>query len=97
MVTGLEPDTLECEVKGALESITTNNASGGDGWPVELFQVLKDEAAKVLHSVCQPIWKTLQWPHDWKRSELSLQPQRKAMPKTVQTSAQLHSSHTLAK
>ena len=68
MVTGLEPDTLECEVKGALESITTNNASGGDGWPVELFQVLKDEAAKVLHSVCQPIWKTLQWPHDWKRS-----------------------------
>ena len=58
MVTGLEPDTLECEVKGALESITTNNASGGDGWPVELFQVLKDEAAKVLHSVCQPIWKT---------------------------------------
>ena len=68
VVTGLEPDTLECEVKGALESITTNNASGGDGWPVELFQVLKDEAAKVLHSVCQPIWKTLQWPHDWKRS-----------------------------
>ena len=68
MITQLEPDILECEVKWALGSITTNNASGGDGVPVELFQVLKDDAAKVLHSVCQPIWQTQQWPQDWKRS-----------------------------
>ena len=63
----LEPDILECEVKLALESITTNKASGGDGIPVELFQILKD-AMKVLHSICQQIWKTQQWPQDWKRS-----------------------------
>ena len=68
MVTGLEPDILECEVKWPLESITTNNASGGDGVPVELFQVLKDDAAKVLHSVCQQNLKTQQWPQNWKRS-----------------------------
>ena len=66
--TDLEPDMLECEVKWALESITTNNASGGDGIPVELFQILKDDTVKVLHSVCQRIWKTQQWPQDWKRS-----------------------------
>ena len=62
MITDLEPDILECEVKWALESITTNKASGGDRFPVELFQNLKDDAVKVLHSICQPIWKTLQWP-----------------------------------
>ena len=68
MITQLEPDILECEVKRALESITTNKASGGDGIPVELFQILKDDAVKVLHSICQQNWKTQQWPQDWKRS-----------------------------
>ena len=68
MITNLEPDILECEVKWALESITTNKASGGDGIPVELFQILKDDAVKMLHSICQQIWKTQQWPQDWKRS-----------------------------
>ena len=68
MITNLEPDILECEVKWALENITTNKASGGDGIPVELFQILKDDAVKVLHSICQQIWKTQQWPQDWKRS-----------------------------
>ena len=64
----LEPDILECEVKWVLESIATNKASGGDGIPVELFQILKDDAVKVLHSICQQIWKTQQWPQKWKRS-----------------------------
>ena len=68
MITHLEPDILECEVKWALESITMNKASGGDGIPVELFQILKDDAVKVLHSICQQIWKTQQWPQDWKTS-----------------------------
>ena len=68
MITNLEPDILECEVKWALESITTNKTSGGDGIPVELFQILKDDAMKVLHSRCQQIWKTQQWPQDGKRS-----------------------------
>ena len=68
MITYLEPDILECEVKWALGSITMNKASGGDGIPVELFQILKDDAVKVLHSICQQIWKTQQWPRDWKRS-----------------------------
>ena len=68
VITHLEPDILECEVKWALESITTNKASGGDGIPVELFQILKDDAVKVLHSICQQIWKTQQWSQDWKRS-----------------------------
>ena len=68
VITHLEPDILECEVKWALESITMNKASGGDGIPVELFQILKDDAMKVLHSICQQIWKTHQWPQDWKRS-----------------------------
>ena len=69
MITHLEPDILECEVKWALGSITTNKASGGDGIPAELqFQILKDDAVKVLHSICQQIWKTQQWPQDWKRS-----------------------------
>ena len=68
MIIHLEPDILECEVKWALESITMNKASGGDGIPGELFQILKDDAVKVLHSICQQIWKTQQWPQDWKRS-----------------------------
>ena len=68
MITHLEPDILECEVKQALGSITTNKASGGDGIPVELFQILKDDAVIVLQSICQQIWKTQQWPQDWKRS-----------------------------
>ena len=68
MITNLEPDILECEVKWALESITMNKASGSDGIPVELFQILKDDAVKVLHSICQQIWKTQQRPQDWKRS-----------------------------
>ena len=68
MITHLEPDILECEVKWTLESITTNKASDGDGIPVELFQILKDDAVKVLHSICQQIWKTQQWAQDWKRS-----------------------------
>ena len=68
MITHLEPDTLECEVKWALESIIMNKARGGDGIPVMLFQILKDDAVKVLHSICQQIWTTQQWPQDWKRS-----------------------------
>ena len=68
MITHLEPDIQECEVKWALGSITMNKTSGGDGIPVELFQILKDDAVKVLHSICQQIWKTQQWPQDWKRS-----------------------------
>ena len=67
VITYLEPDILECEVKWDLESISTNKASGGDGIPVEVFQILKDDAVKVLHSICQQIWKTQQWPQDWKR------------------------------
>ena len=68
MITHLEPDILECEVKWALGSITINKASGGDGIPVELFQILKDDAVKVLQSICQQIWKSQQWPQDWKMS-----------------------------
>ena len=96
VITHLEPDILECEVKWALESITTNKDSEGDGIPVELFQILKDDVVKVLHSKCQQIWKTQQWPQDWKRSVFIPIP-RKAMPKNAQTTAQLHSSHTLVK
>ena len=79
VITHLEPDILECEVKWALGSMTTNKASGGDGIPVELFQILKDDAVKVLHSIWQQIWKTPQWPQDWKRSVFI--PVPKAMPK----------------
>ena len=96
VITHLEPDILECEVKWALGSITKNKATGGDGIPVDLFQILKDDAVKVLHSICQQIWKTQKWPQDWKRS-VSFQSQRKAMLKNAQTTAQLHSSHTLVK
>ena len=96
VITNLEPDILECEIKWALEIITTNKASGGDGMLVELFQILKDDAVKVLHSICQQIWKAQQWPQDWK-SQFSFQSQRKAMSKNAQTTAQLHSSHMLVK
>ena len=84
MIAHLEPDILECEVKRALGSITMNKASGGDRIPVELFQILKDDAVKVLHSICQQIWKAQQWPQDWKRS-VFIPIQRKAMPKNAQT------------
>ena len=94
--TDLEPDILECEAKWALGSITSNNVSGGDEIPVELFQIMKDDAVKVLHSICQQMWKTHQWSQDWK-SQFSFQSQRKSMPKNAQTTAQLHSSHMLAK
>ena len=76
VITHLEPDILECEVKWALESITMNIASGGDGIPVELFQIVKDDAVKVLQSICQQIWKTQQWPQDWKRSVFILIPKK---------------------
>ena len=92
MITHLEPDILEFKVKWALGSITTNKASGSDGIPVERFQILKDDAVKVLHSICHQIWKTQQWPQDWKRSVFIPIP-KKAMPKNAQTTAQLHSSH----
>ena len=96
VITHIEPDFLESEVKWAVESITMNKASGNDGIPVELFQVLKDDAVKVLHSICQPIWKTQQWPQDWK-NQFSFQSVRKAMPKNTHITTQLHSSHTLVK
>ena len=82
VITYLELDILECEVKWALESITMNKASGGDGIPVELFQILKDDTVKVLHSICQQIWKIQQWPQDWKRS-VFIPIQRKAMSKNA--------------
>ena len=92
----LKPDILECNDNWALGSITMNKASGGDGIPVELFQIRTDDAVKMLHSICQHIWKTQQWPQDWK-SQFSFHSQRNAMPKNAQTTAQLHSSHTLVK
>ena len=95
MTTHLEPDILEFKVKWALQSITRNKASGGDGIPVELFQILKDDAVKGLHSICQQIWKTQQWPQDWKSCFIPIP--RKAMPKNAQITTQLHSSHTLVK
>ena len=95
MITHLELDILECKVKWALGSIPTNKAGGGDGIPAGLFQILKDDAVKVLYSVSHQIWKTQQWPKDWKM--FLLQSQRKAMPKNIQTTTQLHSSPTLSK
>ena len=89
VITHREPDILECKVKWALGSITTSKATGSDEIPVELFQILKDDALKVLHSICQQIWKTHPWPQDWKRSAFI------PIPKNVQTTAELHSSHTL--
>ena len=96
VITNLEPDILECEVKWALESINMNKASGDDGIPVELIQILKNEAVKLLHSICQQIWKTQQWPQDWKRS-VFIPITKKGNAKNVQTTTKLHSSHTLAK
>ena len=94
MITHLEPDILECEVKWVLECITTNKASGGDGIPVELFQILKDDAVKVLHLICQQIGK-LSSGHRTGKGQFSFQSQGKAMPKNAQTTTQLHSSHML--
>ena len=91
MIIHLEPIILECKVKWALGNITMNKGGGGDGIPVELIQILKDDAVKVLYSTCQQIWKTQQWPQDWKRSVLI------SITKNVQGTAQLHSSHTLPK
>ena len=96
VITHLEPDILECEVNWALGSITMNKASGGDGIPVELFQILKDDTVKVLHSICSKFGK-LSSGHKTGKSQFSFQSQRKAMPKNAQTSTQLHSSHTLVK
>ena len=92
----LEPDILEYEVKWALGSINTNKARGGDGIPVELFQILKDDAVKVLQSICQQSWKTQQWPRDWKRSVFIPIP-KKGNAKECSDDRRLHSSHTLAK
>ena len=92
----LEPDILECEVKWALGSKTMNKASGGDGIPADLFQILRDDPVEVLYSICQQSGKIHQWPQDWKKS-VFIPTQRRAMAKNVQTAAQLCSSHTLAK
>ena len=94
VITHLEPDILECEVKWALGSITRNKAGGGDGIPAELFQVLKDDAVKQLHSICQHIWKTQQWPQDWKRSVFIPIPKK---GNCKECSIQLHSSQMLGK
>ena len=93
VITHLEPDILECEVKWALESITMNKASGSDGIPVELFQILKDNAVKVQHSICQQIWET----HRTGKGQFSFQLQRGAMPKNVPTTIQLHSFQMLTR
>ena len=96
VITHLEPDILECEVKWALESIAMNKASGGEGIPVELFQILKDDAVKVLHSICQQIWKTQQWTQDWKRSVFIPIPQ-KCNAKECSNYHTIALSHTLVK
>ena len=96
VITHLEPDILECKVKWASGSSTTNKASGGDGIPVELFQILKDDAVKVLHSICQQFGKFSSG-HRTGKGQFSFQSQSKAMPKNAQTTTQLHSSHTLVK
>ena len=93
MIIYLEADILECEVKWALGSITVNKVSGDDGIPAELFQILKVDAVKVLHSICQQIWKTQQWPQDWKKVSFH----SKTKERQSQTATQLHSFHTLAK
>ena len=94
MITHLEPDNLECEVKRALGSITKNKASGGDGIPVELFQILKDDAVKELHSICQQFGKFSSG-HRTGKDQFSFQSQRKAMPKNAETTTQLHTFHML--
>ena len=95
VITDLAPDILECEVKWALESITMNKASGGDGIPVELIQILKDDAVKVLHSICQQIWKTQQWPQDRKRSVFIPIP-KKGNAKECSRSDQIRSDQSLS-
>ena len=103
VITHLEPDILECELKWTLGSIPMYKASGGDGIPIELFQILNDDVVKVLHSICQQIWKTQQWIQDWKRFHFSVfifmfhSNPKETMPKNVQATTQLHSSHTLVK
>ena len=96
VITHLEPDILECEVKWALQSITMHKASGGDEIPVELFQILKDDALKVWHSICQQIWKTQQWPQDWKRLVFIPIPE-KGNAKECSDYCTIHLSHTLVK
>ena len=96
VITHLQPDILECEVKWALGSITMNKDRGGNGIPVKLFRILKDDSVKVLHSICQQIWKTQPWPQDW-NGQISFQSQSRAMPKNAQTTTQFYSSHTLVK
>ena len=96
MITHLEPDILKCEVKWALESITMNKANGGDGIPVELFQISKDDAVKVQYLICQQFGK-LSIDHRTRKGLFSFQSQRKAMSKNAQSTTQLHSSHTLVK
>ena len=97
VITHLEPDILESEVKWALGSITMNKSGGGDGIPVELFQILKDDAVKVLQSICQQILKTQQWPQDWRRSVFIPIPKKCNAKECSITTPQLHSSHTLVK
>ena len=99
MIVHLEPDILECEVKRVLGSITSNKTSGGDGIPAELFQILKHDAAKVLHSICKQIWKTQQWPQDWKRSVYISIPKKGNAKElaNAQATTHLHSFHMLAK
>ena len=96
VITHLKPDILECEVKWSLESITTNKDGGGDVIPAELFEILKDDTMKVLHSICQQIWKTQQWPQDWKSSVFIPIP-KKGDAKECSNCRKLHSSHTLVK
>ena len=98
VITHLEPDILECEVKWALERIPTNKASRGDEIPVELLQILKDDAVKVLHSICQQIWNTQQWPQDWERSVFIPIPKKgKECQRMFKLPEQLHSFHVLAR
>ena len=97
VITDREPDVLECEVKWALGSITTNKASGGDGIPIELFQILKDDAVKVLHSICRQIWKTQQQLQNWKRSVFILIPKKGNSKECSNYHTQLYSSHMLVK
>ena len=97
MITYLEPDIMEHEVIWALGIITTDKASEGDRIPVELFQILKEDAVKVLHSICQQIWKTQQWPLGAGKGQFSFQSQRKAMPKNVKTTARFYAFDMLAK
>ena len=96
VITHLEPDILECKVKWILGRITTNKTSGGNGILAELFQMLKDDGFKVLHSICQQIWKTQQWPQDWKRL-VFIPISKKVNAMNVQTTTELHSFHTLVK